>query len=325
MAEPTPQLSPEEAQDLRDEHYNATITWMEKPNERLMRVRVRLDDGVSDSGPALNYSAGQYTTLGVGHWECRDERAQPESLDEKTVRRVVKRAYSISSRLLGDDDQVEAAGPEEEPEFYIALVTHSEKPPAFTPRLFQLGVGDRLQMGARPKGVFTLKDYDPTTNFIFAGTGTGEAPHNAMISNLMAEGHQGRIANICCVRFASDLGYEPIHRQLEQRFDNYRYVALTTREPENRDENHPGYVGALYVQDLLDSPDAPDRLGFELDPASTRVYLCGNPSMIGIPNRKDDPAGRYPSPRGAVEVLENKGFRADEPKSPGNIHFEKYW
>jgi hypothetical protein len=26
-----------------------------------------------------------------------------------------------------------------------------------------------------------------------------------------------------------------------------------------------------------------------------------------------------------VEVLERRGFRADEPQQPGNIHFEKYW
>lgn len=325
MAQPQPALDPDEVQRLREEQYNATITWLEKPNERLVRVRVRLDDGVKEDGPALGYEPGQYTTLGLGYWEDRMELAQAESLEEKTIRRVVKRAYSISCRLLDDHGHVTAAGPEEEPEFYVALVTEAEKPPAFTPRLFQLGVGDRLQMGPRPKGVFTLKDYEPTTNFIFAGTGTGEAPHNAMISKLLASGHQGKIANLCCVRYASDLGYLPIHRQLEERFPNYRYVPLTTREPENRDKDHPQYVGAWYVQDLLDAPDAADRLGFPLDAATTQVYLCGNPAMIGAPNRTGDPAGRYPEPRGAVEVLEGKGFRAHEPKSPGNVHFEKYW
>jgi ferredoxin/flavodoxin---NADP+ reductase len=34
---------------------------------------------------------------------------------------------------------------------------------------------------------------------------------------------------------------------------------------------------------------------------------------------------RYPQPKGMVEVLETRGFRADEPHQPGNIHFEKYW
>ncbi|MEO1497306.1 MAG: ferredoxin--NADP reductase [Planctomycetota bacterium] len=325
MAETNPALSEDEIRQLREEHYNSTITWMEKPNDRLMRVRVRLDDGVRDNGPALDYEPGQYTTLGLGYWEYRMPLAQAENLDEKLVRRVVKRAYSISSRLVDDDGAVVAAGPEDEPELYVALVTESDKPPAFTPRLFSLSVGDRIAMGPRPKGVFTLGEYEPTTNFVFAGTGTGEAPHNAMISKLLAAGHQGRIANLCCVRFASDLAYLETHRKIEERFDNYRYVPLTTREPENRHKEHPGYVGARYVQDVLDAPDAADHLGFALDAANTRVFLCGNPAMIGIPNRSDDPAGRYPTPRGAVEVLESKGFRADEPKSPGNIHFEKYW
>ncbi|TWT43279.1 ferredoxin--NADP reductase [Botrimarina hoheduenensis] len=318
-------LSQADAQQLREEHYNATITWMEKPNDRLMRVRVRLDEGAAENGPALHYQPGQYTTLGLGYWERRLELVQPETLDEKLVRRVVKRAYSISCRMLDDQGVVTPAGEEPEPEFYIALVTEADKPPAFTPRLFGLSVGDRLQMGVRPKGVFTLGDFAPTTNLLFASTGTGEAPHNAMISSLLAGGHRGKIANLCCVRYESDLGYLAIHRQLEAAYPNYRYLPLTTREPINRNQQQPGYVGVRYVQDLLSDPDAADELGFALSADHTLVYLCGNPAMIGVPNRAGDAAGRYPTPRGVVEVLEGQGFRAHDAKSPGNIYFEKYW
>ncbi|MEQ8849657.1 ferredoxin--NADP reductase [Botrimarina sp.] len=319
-------LSDEEVESLRAEKYNATITHLEKPNPRLMRMRVRLDDGVQPEGVALGYEPGQYTTLGLGYWEPRHPEADPEQLDEKTVRRVAKRAYSVSCRLLDESGKVQAAGPEDEPEFYIALVTEAEKaPPALTPRLFLCEVGDRLEMSPRPKGHFTLGDIQPTDDVLFAGTGTGEAPHNAMLSKLLAEGHRGRIANVCCVRYKADLGYTREHDRLMADFPNYRYVPLTTRERENRDKADPGYVGALYVQDLLASTHCAARLGFELNPDSTHVFLCGNPAMIGIPNKPDHPDGRYPTPRGAVEVLEGLGFRADEPKSPGNIHYEKYW
>ena len=35
----------------------------------------------------------------------------------------------------------------------------------------------------------------------------------------------------------------------------------------------------------------------------------------------------YPKPTGVVELLEARGFRADQPniKFQGNIHFEEYW
>lgn len=320
---PTSDVLPTEAEiaALREEHYNATLTHFERCNDRLARVRVRLDDGAT-----LAYEPGQYTTLGLGFWEPRHPEAEPETLDEKKVRKVAKRAYSISCRLIDDAGGVAVAGPEKEPEFYIALVTESEKaPPIFTPRLFLCHEGDRLQMNPRPKGHFVLGEVDPTHNLVFAGTGTGEAPHNAMISKLLAAGHRGRITNICCVRYRADLGYTSEHARLMEAFPNYRYVALTTREAENVDKEAHGYLGARYVQDLLAGSTAADELGFDLDPQTTRVYLCGNPAMIGIPNKADHPDGRYPKPRGVVEVLEGLGFKADEPKSPGNVHYEKYW
>ena len=321
-----PRLTEAEIQSYRDEHYNATVTYLWRPTRHLMRVRVRLDEGVREDGLALNYEPGQYTTLGMGYWEPRVPEADPEDLDEKKLQRMVKRAYSISCRLLDDNDRVTPAGGEDEVEFYIALVLKAEKaPPALTPRLFVLRLGDRLHMGGKPKGVFTLEDVKPTDNVLLAGTGTGEAPHNAMASKLLANGHQGKITNVCCVRYREDLGYTREHNTLMREFPNYRYVPLTTRELENRDTKHPEYSGVRYVQDLLDGEGVADEIGFELDPGNTQVYLCGNPSMIGIPNKADHPEGRYPTPRGVVEVLEEKGFKADEPKSPGNIHYEKYW
>lgn len=314
-------LTEEEVASLRAEHYNATITHFHKCTDRLVRIRVRLDEGA-----ALNYEPGQYTTLGLGFWEPRHAEADPETLDDKKLRKVAKRAYSVSCRLLDEAGKVSEAGPEIEPEFYIALVTTAEKaPPILTPRIFLCQEGDRLQMNPRPKGHFVLGEIDPTHNIVFAGTGTGEAPHNAMLSKLLANGHRGSIVNVCCVRKKADLGYTAEHAALMKAFPRYRYVPLTTREPENRDPEARGYVGARYVQDLLAGPNAADEIGFELDPSCTQVYLCGNPAMIGIPNKADHPDGRYPKPRGVVEVLEGMGFTADEPKSPGNIHYEKYW
>lgn len=321
-----PRLTEADIQKLRDEHYNATITHLWKPTRHLMRIRVRLDDGVKEGGPALNYEPGQYTTLGMGYWEPRVPEAQKEDLTDKQLGKVAKRAYSISCRLIADLDTVSEAGNEDEIEFYIALVLKNEKtPPALTPRLFVLRKGDRLQMSPRPKGHFTLEGVKPTDNVLLAGTGTGEAPHNAMVSKLLANGHIGKITNMCCVRYDEDLGYTDEHMKLTAAYPNYRYLPLTTRELRNRDPNRDDYLGVRYVQDVLAGETAEGEIGFELKPEGTHVFLCGNPMMIGIPNKEGHPDGRYPKPKGVVEVLEEKGFTADEPKSPGNIHYEKYW
>ena len=79
----------------------------------------------------------------------------------------------------------------------------------------------------------------------------------------------------------------------------------------------------------VDADDAgAQAAGHALDPATTHVYLCGNPKMIGVPVKdKETGERKYPEPTGVIEVLERRGFHADNAatKFKGNIHFEEYW
>ena len=61
-----------------------------------------------------------------------------------------------------------------------------------------------------------------------------------------------------------------------------------------------------------------------LDPARTHVYLCGNPSMIGLPEWEDDEP-RFPERTGVSQLLHEQGFRIDRRGSSGNVHYEEYW
>jgi ferredoxin--NADP+ reductase len=207
-------------------------------------------------------------------------------------------------------------------EFYIVLVRENPdgRVPALTPRLFALKEGDRIQIGERITGHYTLDPVQPNDTVIFLGTGTGEAPHNYMLWELLRRGHAGKILSACCVRYTRDLGYIDTHRRLMERFANYQYLPLTTREI--------GQTRKVYIQDLITSGELEELLRQKLDPATTHVFLCGNPKMIGVPTRdKDTGATTYPQPPGVIEVLENRGFRADVSaiKFKGNIHFEEYW
>lgn len=106
-----------------------------------------------------------------------------------------------------------------------------------------------------------------------------------------------------------------------RRHPNYTYLPLTTREATPSG-------GKVYIQDLITSGELERAVGAPLDPATTHVYLCGNPAMIGAPE-KDRHSGElvYPEPTGVIEILEGRGFETDRPaiKLRGNIHFEKYW
>src|SRR5205814_3731406 len=105
-------------------------------------------------------------------------------------------------------------------EFYIVLMRLSGKvqAPAFTPRLFMLREGDRLHFGEKIAGVYTLDPVQPDDTVIFLATGTGEAPHNYMLWELLRRGHRGRIMSVCCVRYHKDLAYRSTHDELMRRF-----------------------------------------------------------------------------------------------------------
>jgi ferredoxin--NADP+ reductase len=306
-------LSADEIARLRDQEYNATVTYFHRTNDELGVMRIHPDF------PIPPHKAGQYTTIGAGYWEPRVDGCQPEQLEPGQFNKVVKRAYSISCPVLGADGSPLRVDDETYLEFYVVLVRDAEKrPPALTPRLFAMREGSRLFLSEKISGTYTLDPVQPNDTVIFMATGTGEAPHNKMLLELLRRGHNGLIASIVCVRYRADLGYFETHQKVVAQVPNYRYIWLTTREKEN-------VQNKLYIQDLITTGQLEQRLGRGLDPAATHVYLCGNPKMIGVPERGPDGALHYPRPTGVVELLEARGFRCDRAREPGNIHFEKYW
>lgn len=310
---------PPDITDLRGRHYNATVTLRRQIHDELLTLRVRPDGGVP------TYEAGQFTTLGLGYWEPRVSGCDTEHLDEALKTRLAQRAYSISSPILSEYDHPVRVNELGELEFYVVLIRHGAgHVPALTPRLFELQVDARLFVGPRPKGHYTLAPVKPDDQVIFLATGTGEAPHNAMLGELLARRHRGRILNVVSVRNGCDLGYLSTHRRVESLWPNYRYVTLTTREPKNIDPAHPEFVGKWRLQDFITSGKLADALELPFAPQACHIYLCGNPAMVGIP--KDENGRRvYPQPTGVIELLERLGFQVDRPEQPGNIHFEKYW
>jgi ferredoxin--NADP+ reductase len=181
--------------------------------------------------------------------------------------------------------------------------------------------GDRLFMGEKIAGHYTADPVQPGDTVLFLSTGTGEAPHNYMLWQLLGRNHTGRMLSACCVRYQRDLAYLGIHQELMRRYPNYTYLSLTTREALQGGHK-------VYIQDLITSGQLEHHLGAALDPAHTHVFLCGNPAMIGVPVKDRETGTRnYPTPTGVIEILEKRGFKIDEPqlKKKGSIHFEEYW
>jgi ferredoxin/flavodoxin---NADP+ reductase len=309
-------MTSEEIRQLR-RAYNATVVSLRKVHSDLMVLRVRPDF------PRPIHKPGQYTTLGLGFWEPRVPGVQPEELAPGDERKLVRRVYSVSCSVLDDRRDLLDIDRTDWLEFYIVLVRESDKKqaPALTPRLFLLREGDRLHLGERITGHFTLDPVKPGDDVIFLATGTGEAPHNYLLWELLRRGHSGRILSASCVRYRRDLGYVEIHEELMRRYSNYAYLTLTTREAATVKHK-------VYIQDLITSGQLEDQLGHPLDAARTHIYLCGNPNMIGAPVKDPITGSRtYPQPAGVIEILEGRGFQLDQPQArrKGNVHFEEYW
>ncbi|HEY7564866.1 MAG TPA: NAD(P)-binding domain-containing protein [Acidimicrobiia bacterium] len=301
----------DEVSELESRLYNATITKFNPHHSDLWILRVRPDQG------DVSFLPGQYATLGLGFWEPRVDNAY-EDLPEQKRTQVARRSYSISSPIFDEAGHLIDQSRWDQLEFYIVLVRPTqEEVPAFTPRLALKVPGDRIYLGPKVTGRYTLERIkSPDTTVVFCSTGTGEAPHNAMVVELLRRGHKGPILNAVSVRYRQDLAYLAQHRKLEQDYSNYRYLTLLTRESD---------VEKIRLQDALERGMFEEALGgLELAPASTHFYLCGNPAMIGLPEWEGDKP-RFPPGRGMAEMLSKRGFTIDRRGAPGNVHFEEYW
>ncbi|MCB0344875.1 MAG: ferredoxin--NADP reductase [Bdellovibrionales bacterium] len=261
---------------------NAIVSQQQHVADGLWIVRVK-----PDSGEVPEFVAGQYAELGFPQDALDGSQCPPDS--EK--RKIVRRAYSIASAPS------DRAGLE----FFIVRVDEGQ----LTPKLYGLDVGDRVWLGPKIKGKFTLEEIPRDKNLIMVSTGTGLAPYVSMLREYGANPPWKRFVVIHGVRNSHDLGYREELEQAAKSDPRVIYIPSVTREPEG--SNWSGLRGR--VNTLLE-PEAFERIaGFELSPEDCHVFLCGNPDMI----------------TSVQESLEARGFSKHSKRSPGNIHFERYW
>jgi ferredoxin--NADP+ reductase len=267
------------------EKYNAVIVSKQDLSPDLMIIKVRTDT------PMPEFTSGQYVLLGLSSNLPRRAGSEPEFKESKPDRMIL-RAYSIASSGL-------------EPnllEFYISVVYNGQ----LTPRLMQVKPGDRLMVGDKIRGFFTL-DTVPAEhkNVILAATGTGLAPYVSMMRYHSIKPYPFRFIILHGAPHGWELGY------LEELRLQARYLPRVTYIPSiTRTKIDPWWTGETgritqYFQgDLLEK-----RLDVPLDPSITSVFLCGNPAMI----------------EEVSKLLEPRGYTTYATQKPGSMHIEEYW
>jgi ferredoxin-NADP reductase len=241
---------------------NAELSGREEIAPNVARLFVRPD------GPVPAFQPGQYFSLGLTF----DARA-------------VLRPYSTASRKGAVDTL----------EFLVRRVPSG----TFTPRLWQLAVGERLWIGP-PKGLFTLQPADSRTHVLISA-GTGIAPFISMLPELVA-GAPGsppkarpRVVLAHGVSYQQELAYRTRLETLMARHPELVYAPTVSRPDAPQNAGWSGRTGR--VERILPAIWAE----LALDPRDTIAYLCGNPDMV---ESSRDTLLRVGMPAGAI-VHEN--------------------
>jgi ferredoxin--NADP+ reductase len=265
---------------------NAVIQQRIEVAPGLMVIRV-----VPDGWELPEFTPGQFAVLGLPPEAPRCDVADADEEEHKPGK-LIRRAYSIASSSVA----------REYLELYITLVRSG----ALTPRLFALKTGDRLYLGPKITGRFTLDEVPDDNDLVLVATGTGLAPYMSMVRTLLPEGGERRIAVLLGARHSWDLGYQSELLTLDRQSPMFTYLPIISRPAE---EPVPWGGPAGYVQDLWRGDGIEQVWGQRPTPDTSRIFLCGNPAMI------EDMA----------EILAEEGFREHSRKEPGHVFVERYW
>jgi len=264
---------------------NAKVIHIMKVSPTMIIMRV-----APDGWDLKEFKAGQFVALGLPGSAPRCAEAT-EEYKEAEPDKLIKRAYSVAS----------SSKTSEYLEFYITLV-HSG---ALTPRLFELKIGDPVFMGKKCTGMFTLDNVEESKNVVLIATGTGVAPYMSMLRSDALNNPSRKIAVMHGASNSWDLGYSSELTLLESMSDRFKYIP-TILFPEKEATEWKGYTKLL--QDMWTEGIINEEFGLEATPENTEIFLCGNPNMI----------------EGMIGLLEGQGFAEHKPKSPGQIHAEKF-
>ncbi len=281
--------------------YNATLTERIDLTDKLAIFRVKPDKGWrgDDTEGIPAFEGGQYAVLGMNN------EAQPE-------KGSVLRPYSIASP------------PEEKRflEFYVRYVDVPESDNPLTHLLWKLRAGDRLYLGRKITGHFTMSrtiGEDDERLKVFVAAGTGLAPFVSILESCCRRGlDPSKYAVLHGVSRNTDLGYQKELRAIFDRLPT-RYLPTVSRPHESSDwSGDTGRVESFFDNERLVDLEA--RLHMEpgeLVPTRAVIFICGlygtiHNTLVRLLRR-----GFVPNDRRARQAL-------DLMHEPPSLFFEQY-
>jgi ferredoxin--NADP+ reductase len=272
---------------MKTKELNAVVAQKVEVAPGLIILRI-----IPDGWELPEFTAGQFGVLGLYGDAPRYAYAEKEDSPPPPADKLIRRAYSVSSSSIE----------KEYIEFYIRLVSSGE----LTPRIFNLTVGDRLWLGPKIKGLFTLDDVEKDQNIVFLATGTGIAPYMSMLRSHVITQEKRNFAIVHGAASSWDLGYRSELITIARLSPNFHYIPVIS-SPEKEPvkwNGETGFIDSVWNNNIIQAKWGSDQI-----PENTHFFLCGNPHMITT----------------MTEKLTAAGFKEHSRKEPGNIHLEKFW
>jgi len=275
-----------DTEDRPESHLNAVVTLSIDVSPWLKILQV-----APDGWDLPSFAPGQYTTLGLPGSMSRCQLAEAES-SPPAPGKLIRRVYSIASSPKVRDFL----------EFYVNLVPGG----VFTPRLFELKIGDRVWLSQKITGLFRFDQVPEDANVILVANGSGLAPFLSMLTTHLELATQRHVVLIHGVRHSWDLGYRSTLMAMQRIRPHFTYLPVISR-PVFEPVPWRGATG--HVQDVWMSGALKQACGFVPKPDDTQVFLCGSPDMI----------------ESMTELLARDGFTEHARNTPGQVRVERYW
>ena len=169
--------------------------------------------------------------------------------------------------------------------------------------MLDLQAGDSIWLKKKPIGFFTLSEVPNSRDLWLFGTGTGIAPFFSILKTEEPWERFEKVVLVHGVRTNSDLRYQELIENIQRdRPERFQFKAFVTRE------DVPGAYRGRIPAAITDG-NLEIVCGMNLSPENSQIMLCGNPDMV----------------KETVEVLEERGFKKNLPRTPGQITAEYYW
>lgn len=139
-----------------------------------------------------------------------------------------------------------------------------------TPKLFEVAVGDHVDVAERAKGRVRL--HPAAGHHLLVGTVTGIAPLRSLVRDALHRGLRGDITLLHGASHHDDLPYRAELEALSTATSRFEYLPTISRPEEGRNARWTGATGRV-------DPLAVSVAG-RLDASSTHVVATGNSSMV---------------------------------------------